>query len=128
AERRRSLESLLAEAAAPAVQISPARACASAEELRAEFESAFVRGNEGVMAKAPASLYTPGRRGLAWVKLKRPMATLDVVVTGVENGRGKRRGLVWGYTLSVRLGEGVGPHRMAYSGLTGPANEGATQF
>ena len=36
------------------------------------------RGNEGLMVKDPMSPYTPGRRGLAWLKLKRPLATLDV--------------------------------------------------
>jgi DNA ligase-1 len=41
------------------------------------------RGNEGLMVKDPLSPYTPGRRGLAWLKLKRPLATLDVVVTSV---------------------------------------------
>ena len=78
------------------------------------------RGNEGVMAKAPGSAYTPGRRGQSWLKLKRPLATLDVVVTAVEYGHGKRHGLLSDYTFSVRSDEGnrlvtIGK---AYSGLT----------
>jgi len=52
------------------------------------------RGNEGLMVKDPLSPYTPGRRGLAWLKLKRPLATLDVVVTAVEWGHGKRKGVL----------------------------------
>ena len=36
------------------------------------------------MIKSPASLYKPGRRGREWLKLKRAIATLDVVVTAVE--------------------------------------------
>ena len=69
---------------------------------------------------APAeSVYQPGRRGLAWVKLKRELATLDVVVTGAEFGHGKRAGILSDYTFAVR-GDGgellnVGK---AYSGLT----------
>jgi ATP-dependent DNA ligase I len=60
------------------------------------------RGNEGLMVKDPLSPYTPGRRGLAWLKLKRPLATLDVVVTAVEWGHGKRRGVLSDYTFAVK--------------------------
>jgi DNA ligase-1 len=78
------------------------------------------RGNEGLMVKDPLSPYTPGRRGLAWLKLKRPLATLDVVVTAVEWGHGKRKGVLSDYTFAVRDTEtgrlvNVGK---AYSGLT----------
>jgi DNA ligase-1 len=72
-----------------------------------------------VMLKAAGSAYLPGRRGLAWVKLKRELATLDVVITGAEFGHGRRAGLLSDYTFAVR-GEGgellnVGK---AYSGVT----------
>src|SRR6266852_4087799 len=60
------------------------------------------RGNEGLMVKDPLSPYTPGRRGLAWLKLKRPLATLDVVVTAVEWGHGKRKGVLSDYTFAVK--------------------------
>ncbi len=78
------------------------------------------RGNEGLMVKDPLSPYTPGRRGLAWLKLKRPLATLDVVVTAVEWGHGKRRGVLSDYTFAVK---DTGTGRLvnvgkAYSGLT----------
>src|SRR6266566_1610773 len=78
------------------------------------------RGNEGLMVKDPLSPYTPGRRGLAWLKLKRPLATLDVVVTAVEWGHGKRRGVLSDYTFAVndtstRRLLNVGK---AYTGLT----------
>ena len=78
------------------------------------------RGNEGLMVKDPLSPYTPGRRGLAWLKLKRPLATLDVVVTAVEWGHGKRRGVLSDYTFAVkdtRNGRLVNVGK-AYSGLT----------
>ena len=71
------------------------------------------------MLKAAGSVYQPGRRGLAWVKLKRELATLDVVVTGAEFGHGKRAGILSDYTFAVRDAAGellnVGK---AYSGLT----------
>ncbi|HYL07269.1 MAG TPA: ATP-dependent DNA ligase [Candidatus Udaeobacter sp.] len=78
------------------------------------------RGNEGLMVKDPLSPYTPGRRGLAWLKLKRPLATLDVVVTAVEWGHGKRRGVLSDYTFAVKdekNGRLVNVGK-AYSGLT----------
>jgi DNA ligase-1 len=78
------------------------------------------RGNEGLMVKDPLSPYTPGRRGLAWLKLKRPLATLDVVVTSVEWGHGKRKGVLSDYTFAVKdthSGKLVNVGK-AYSGLT----------
>jgi DNA ligase-1 len=72
------------------------------------------------MAKDPQSPYTPGRRGLAWLKLKKAYATLDVVVVGVEYGHGKRRGVLSDYTFSIR-NDATGALLTvgkAYSGLT----------
>jgi DNA ligase-1 len=78
------------------------------------------RGHEGLMVKDPLSHYMPGRRGLAWLKLKRPLATLDVVVTAVEWGHGKRKGVLSDYTFAVKdtvAGRLVNVGK-AYSGLT----------
>jgi DNA ligase-1 len=88
--------------------------------VEAEFRAARARGNEGLVGKDPGSAYTPGRRGLAWIKLKKEFATLDVVVTGVEYGHGRRREVLSDYTFAVRDGESgalltIGK---AYSGLT----------
>lgn len=116
-ERRQSLENLLARAQVP-VTLAPLRHASGAEAFAREFEAALARGNEGIMAKAPGSPYTPGRRGRHWLKLKRPMATLDVVVTAVEYGHGKRRGLLSDYTFAVRDGERLRNIGKAYSGLT----------
>ena len=57
---------------------------------------------------------------MAWLKLKRPLATLDVVVTAVEWGHGKRRGVLSDYTFAVldeETGELVNVGK-AYTGLT----------
>ena len=87
----------------------------------AAFEQARASGNEGIIAKEPSSSYTPGRRGKTWIKLKRALATLDVVVTGVERGHGRRNGVLSDYTFAVRASESdptllnVGK---AYNGLT----------
>jgi DNA ligase 1 len=99
--------------------ISPSRLVESAEDIDRAYADARARANEGVMLKAAGSVYQPGRRGLAWVKLKRELATLDVVVTGAEFGHGKRAGILSDYTFAVRGSDGellnVGK---AYSGLT----------
>jgi DNA ligase-1 len=74
----------------------------SAEELDDLFNSTRKRGHEGLMVKDPESPYTPGRRGGSWVKLKKRLATLDVVVIAVEYGHGKRRGVLSDYTFALR--------------------------
>src|SRR5216683_1439379 len=101
------------------LMISPSRLVESAEDIDRAYADARARANEGVMLKAAGSVYQPGRRGLAWLKLKRELATLDVVVTGAEFGHGKRAGILSDYTFAVRDAGGkllnVGK---AYSGLT----------
>ena len=103
----------------PRLMISPARLVETAGEIDQAYADARARANEGVMLKAAGSLYLPGRRGLSWVKLKRELATLDVVITGAEYGSGRRSQLLSDYTFAVRGPEGqllnVGK---AYSGVT----------
>lgn len=99
--------------------ISPARLVESAEDIDRAYADARARANEGVMLKAAGSAYLPGRRGLAWAKLKRELATLDVVITGAEFGSGRRAPFLSDYTFAVRGPSGellnVGK---AYSGVT----------
>src|SRR6185312_6587278 len=86
--------------------LSPSQRVADAEAIDLAYRDARARANEGVMLKAANSAYLPGRRGLAWVKLKRELATLDVVITGAEFGHGKRAGLLSDYTFAVRGDDG----------------------
>jgi DNA ligase-1 len=97
---------------------APVFQASSPEELDRLFEAAQARGNEGLMIKDPESPYTPGRRGKSWLKLKRELATLDVVVTAVEYGHGKRIAVLSDYTFAVRDGEKLVNIGKAYSGLT----------
>ena len=72
------------------------------------------------MVKDPTSGYSPGRRGLGWLKMKKALATIDCVVVGVEVGHGKRHGVLSDYTFAVRdeeTGKLVNIGK-AYSGLT----------
>jgi DNA ligase-1 len=97
---------------------APLLQASSPEELNALFDAAQARGNEGLMIKDPTSPYTPGRRGKSWLKLKRELATLDVVVTAAEYGHGKRIGVLSDYTFAVRDGDRLVNIGKAYSGLT----------
>jgi DNA ligase-1 len=118
-ERRRVMSELIPRAGT--LRLSEAKRMTDVTALDDEFAAARGRGNEGLMIKDPRSLYKPGRRGREWLKLKRAIATLDVVVTAVEVGHGKRRNLLSDYTFAVRRSEdsdellNVGK---AYSGLT----------
>lgn len=102
----------------PRLMLAGAIHLESAEQLDRAYLDSRRRGNEGVMLKTLSSTYQPGRRGLAWLKLKRELATLDVVVTGVEFGHGKRAGVLSDYTFAVRDGDTLKNVGKAYSGLT----------
>jgi DNA ligase 1 len=99
---------------------APVFRAATPEDIEELFSAARARGNEGLMIKDLASTYTPGKRGKSWLKMKRELATLDVVVTAVEYGHGKRIKVLSDYTFAVwdtnrdRL-VNIGK---AYSGLT----------
>jgi DNA ligase-1 len=107
---------------APAVQLQ------SVAQLEQAYVDARARGNEGVMLKARHSTYQPGRRGLAWLKLKRELATLDVVVTAAEYGHGRRAGWLSDYTFAVRDGDVLRNVGKAYSGVTDAEIARLTQF
>jgi DNA ligase 1 len=118
--RQASLFTPVEEAEEPMARlvVAPAIALESAEQLDQAYMDARARGNEGVMIKARGSAYQPGRRGLAWLKLKRELATLDVVVTAAEFGHGRRAGILSDYTFAVRDGAELKNVGKAYSGLT----------
>jgi ATP-dependent DNA ligase len=116
-ERRRILEGL--NLPSPFMLAYLVRAL-DAGELDRIFDGARARNNEGLMVKDPESRYTPGRRGLGWLKLKKALATLDVVVTGVEVGHGKRKQVLSDYTFAVydEASDRLVNIGKAYSGLT----------
>ena len=97
---------------------APVFRAASPDELDQLFVAARARGNEGLMIKDLNSPYSPGKRGKSWLKMKRELATLDVVVTAVEYGHGKRIGVLSDYTFAVWDGERLVNIGKAYSGLT----------
>ncbi len=114
-ERRERLQSL---AGGPHTRTSELQPGEDEETIQAAFEAALERGNEGLVLKAPDSTYQPGKRGRGWLKLKRPLATFDVVIVAAEYGHGKRRGLLSDYTFAVRDGNRLATVGKAYSGVT----------
>ncbi len=116
-DRRKRLEEVSLPAGMALIGVENA---AGPEEIEVAFLAARRRNNEGLIAKDPTSAYTPGRRGKAWLKLKKAYATLDVVVVKAEQGHGKRSHVLSDYTFAVR-DESNGKLRVigkAYSGLT----------
>jgi DNA ligase-1 len=99
---------------------APVFGARSPEELDEQFAAAQARGNEGLMIKDLDSAYMLGKRGKSWLKMKRELARLDVVVTAVEYGHGKRAGVLSDYTFGVwdATREQLVNIGKAYSGLT----------
>jgi DNA ligase-1 len=122
-ERRARLEALALDRT-PGFGLSAMVTAPDAAALDAIFTAAQGRNNEGLMVKDPDSGYQPGRRGYAWLKLKRPMTTIDCVVVGVEVGHGRRHGVLSDYTFAVIDDRPDRPEGTlvtigkAYSGLT----------
>jgi DNA ligase-1 len=86
--------------------------------LDTAFERARGSGHEGLVLKKKDAPTDAGRRGQAWVKVKRAFATLDCVVTAAEEGHGRRAGVLSDYTFGVwHEGEVVNVGK-AYSGLS----------
>ena len=97
---------------------------ASAGQIDAAFCRARDCRNEGLILKDPDSIYSPGRRGQAWLKLKSHLPTFDCVVTAAEYGHGKRKNWLSDYTFAVWDRDPAEPGATlvnigkAYSGVT----------
>jgi ATP-dependent DNA ligase I len=94
-QRAARLEGIAPELRIPAVVTSDP---AEAERVQ---EEALSAGHEGVVVKDAASLYTAGRRGKTWRKVK-PVRTYDLVVLGAEWGHGRRQGWLSNLHLGAR--------------------------
>jgi DNA ligase-1 len=124
-ERRR----LLSDTVKPAegLSLSEQVVTSTTEEIEKVYRQALDAGHEGVMLKNPQSPYTPGQRGKNWLKWKREIETLDLVVVGAEWGEGRRAGVLGTYLLACRepdTGEFLEIGRVA----TGFSDEDLEQF
>lgn len=109
------------------LRLHESRPLTSEEVLDAEFTAARSRGFEGLVLKRLDAPYAAGVRGFAWLKVKKALATLDVVVVAAERGHGKRAGVLSDYTFAVRNGDELLTVGKAYSGLTDEEIRGMTE-
>ncbi|MDB4933908.1 MAG: ATP-dependent ligase [Labilithrix sp.] len=116
-DRRARLTRWIERAPSPLV-LHDSRPLTSKEALDPEFDGARSRGYEGLVLKRLDAPYAAGVRGFAWLKVKKALATLDVVVVAAERGHGKRAGVLSDYTFAVRSGDELLTVGKAYSGLT----------
>jgi DNA ligase-1 len=86
---------------APAAMRVPRLVTGDVAAADAFLEDALARGHEGVMVKSRTAAYEAGRRGAAWLKVKRAR-TLDLVVLAAEWGSGRRRGWLSNIHLGAR--------------------------
>jgi ATP-dependent DNA ligase I len=91
------------EAVGPELRV-PGLFTSDPESAEGVLEEALGAGHEGVVVKDAASLYSAGRRGKAWRKVK-PVRTYDLVVLGAEWGHGRRQGWLSNLHLGARNGE-----------------------
>lgn len=96
-ERRKKLEEICDKSIVAGQTITE-----NASRITEIYKEALAAGHEGVMLKNPMSLYTPGKRGKNWLKLKPIMDTLDLVAVGGEWGEGRRTSFIGSYLLACR--------------------------
>ena len=87
------------------------------ERVEEFLREAVEAGHEGLMAKRPDSVYSPGKRGKRWFKLK-PVETLDLVVAAADWGYGRRTGWLSNYHLAARDGTEFRVIGKTFKGLT----------
>jgi DNA ligase-1 len=121
-ERRARLEAFASSlGASEALRVNPVAPVPPHESfdhaLDAAFTAARARGHEGLVLKRADALYEAGRRGQAWIKVKRAHATIDAVVVAAEEGHGRRAGVLSDYTFAVWQDGELLPVGKAYSGL-----------
>ncbi len=88
------------EAAAPGLKI-PGVFTSDPDEAQRVLDESLAAGHEGAVVKDADSLYSAGRRGKAWRKVK-PVRTYDLVVLGAEWGHGRRQGRLSNLHLGAR--------------------------
>jgi DNA ligase 1 len=105
-ERRKLLESMVVPHAD--VRLAEQKVVTTVEEATAFLDASIAAGGEGVMAKSvkPGSSYRAGARGYWWIKYKRDYTvglsdSIDGVVVGAFQGRGRRAGRYGAFLLAV---------------------------
>jgi len=96
-ERRRRLKE-----AAGGISLTKQLITKDPVEAERFLEEAVDEGHEGLMAKRLTSPYTPGVRGKHWLKIKKTLEPLDLVIIAAEYGTGRRHRWLSDYHLAAR--------------------------
>jgi DNA ligase-1 len=125
AERRKRLETFIANLNEPRVDLSPLVPFSTWDELtaaRADPASAGAGDDaeavEGVMLKKRDASYLPGRPKGLWWKWKRDPMLVDAVLMYAQRGHGKRSSYYSDYTFGVWKDGELVPVGKAYFGFT----------
>jgi DNA ligase-1 len=101
----------------PADLLVPRIVTGDSEKASRFFEDVLARDHEGVMVKNLSAPYEAGRRGSAWLKVKRAH-TLDLVVLAAEWGHGRRRGWLSNLHLGASDGDEFVMLGKTFKGMT----------
>lgn len=104
--RRKILEALPIES--PRVCLVESQPLFNLDDLDRYYLQARSQGQEGLIVKVLDSPYRPGQRSQDWLKLRRSIVTLDVVVTGAEVNEASSDGSISNlvdYAIAVRRSE-----------------------
>ncbi|MCD6592701.1 ATP-dependent DNA ligase [Candidatus Bathyarchaeota archaeon] len=96
-ERRRKLEEAVSD-----ISLTKQLITSDSKEAEHFLEEAINEGHEGLMAKRLNSPYIPGIRGKHWLKVKKTLEPLDLVIVAAEYGTGRRHGWLSDYYLAAR--------------------------
>ncbi len=91
-------------AISPGANLIEQMTTSSPDAAGAFLAASLTNGHEGIMAKAPGSLYIAGARGQSWLKIKKAH-TLDLVILAAEWGSGRRKGWLSNLHLGARNAE-----------------------
>jgi len=72
------------------IQLTPQIIAEDEVTIESFLEKAINEGHEGLMAKRLDSLYEPGSRRKNWIKIKKTLEPLDLVIVAAEYGYGRR--------------------------------------
>jgi len=124
-ERRKLIEKIIIPAKKK-IKLSDLMITDDAKKVQTFFNASLKEGHEGLIFKALASMYKPGRYVGYMAKLKDVMDALDLVVVKAEWGEGKRASWLTSYTVACRDNGNYLEVGKVSTGLKEKAEEGET--
>ncbi len=100
-ERRKILEKIVKQSKRK-IQLTKKLITSDKNKAEEFFKNSIKEGYEGLIAKNLNSSYKPGRYVNGWMKLKKVLDPLDLVIVKAEYGEGKRAGWLTSYTVACK--------------------------